>query len=86
MHSSHSDSSNTFLFSASLTYDAVWTLAMALHNVDIMSTQSVRLEACVNVHNASGNLRDFDYSNSYLGCLIKQQLQHTNFVGVSVSM
>jgi gamma-aminobutyric acid type B receptor len=83
MHSSHSDSSNTFLFSASLTYDAVWTLAMALHNVDIMSTQSVRPEACVNVQNASGNLRDFDYSNSYLGCLIKQQLQHTNFVGVS---
>ena len=59
---------------------------MALHNVDIMSTQSVRPEACVNVHNASGNLRDFDYSNSYLGCLIKQQLQHTHFVGVSVSM
>lgn len=75
-------------FIASLTYDAVWTLAIALHHTDTLTltTSPVAENNCAELQgDRTARIDQFDYSNGYLGCLIEWQLRQTNFSGVSVS-
>jgi gamma-aminobutyric acid type B receptor len=87
-YSAHQDTSwDSYSFLAPLTYDAVWTLALALHKVDTVS--QIQLDAdvipdfCGATASSSDNLGAFNYSNFYLGCRIRHELLNTNFVGVS---
>lgn len=90
----NTDSANvTYSYLAPLTYDAVWALALALHRVNkrtSIPSHSIEFDhkglpcAYLRTMDNEKNLGDFDYSNSYLGCLIKQELRNSNFVGVSV--
>ena len=88
-YTAHQDTSwDSYSFLAPLTYDAVWTLALALHKVDTVS--QIQLDAdvipdfCGATASSSDNLGAFNYSNFYLGCRIRHELLNTNFVGVSV--
>lgn len=76
-------------FLATLTYDAVWTLALALHRVDspshVQIDSDVIPDSCAATASSIDDLGDFNYSNFHLGCRIKHKLLETNFVGISVS-
>ena len=82
------DSSSSFSFLAPLTYDAVWTLALALHRVDSVSRidTDVIPDDCSATAHSSDDLGAFNYSNFYLGCRIRHELLNTQFVGVSVRL
>ena len=79
---------SAYSFLAPLTYDSVWTLALALHQVDTSSRGNfdadIVPDKCGVNMNGDVNLGVFNFSNSYLGCRIKQELLATEFVGVSV--
>ena len=66
----------------------MWTLALALHQVDTSSRVNfdadIVPDKCGVNMNGDVNLGVFNFSNSYLGCRIKQELLATEFVGVSV--
>lgn len=45
--------------------------------------------ACVNISRDRSKLvsyENFNYSNDLLGCILRENLQATNFTGISVSM
>ena len=79
---------SAYSFLAPLTYDAVWTLALAVHQVHISLMADFNIDIirdeCGEIINSNMNLGDFNYSNSYIGCRIKEELLQTYFVGVSV--
>ena len=89
-HQQTHDSSSSFSFLAPLTYDAVWTLALALHRVDSVSRiqfdADVISDDCGVTAHSSDDLGAFNYSNFYLGCRIRHELLNTQFVGVSVRL
>ena len=57
-------------------YDGVWTIAYAIHLV------SVKLRA----QNSDLTFKDFEYKNPFWAELLKQALNETSFVGVTVSV
>ncbi len=79
-----------FTFAASLVYDALWTLALALERVSgLVSSGSEEEVSMVTGCQESGNLvplENFTYSNDQMGCLLRWAVQQTHFVGVSVSV
>ena len=87
-HQQTHDSSSSFSFLAPLTYDAVWTLALALHRVDSVSRIDADMipDDCGATAHSSDDLGAFNYSNFYLGCRIRHELLNTQFVGVSVRL
>ena len=71
-----------------MAFDAVWTLALALN-----FTESMRLQNTDDPFNCSMDntgqlvaLNEFNYSNSYMGCIIKQNMHRVEFLGVTVSL
>lgn len=71
-----------------MAFDAVWTLALALN-----STESMRLQNTDDPFNCSVDntgqlvaLNEFNYSNSYMGCIIKHNMHQVEFLGVTVSV
>ena len=74
---------------ATLTYDAVWALALALNSTEEMmgtlnDTEIVERTGCENATGAIVPLSQFEYSNALMGCVIRSNLQKTKFRGVSV--
>ena len=81
---------------ATVAYDALWTLALALNNTDEMIRSSSREEIlnrtqCQGSDTTSGivwelvALENFTYSNELMGCVMRWNLERTDFSGVSVS-
>lgn len=83
-------------FVATVAYDALWTLAFALSKTDVMIRNSSREEVlnrtqCQGSDTISGiewelvALENFSYSNELMGCVVRWNLERTDFIGVSVS-
>lgn len=70
-------------------YDAIWTLAVGINKVDkwlIDGIPSYAINLCNN-SNFSGNfvmLKQFDYQNKKMGCLLNLALESVNFTGITV--
>ena len=85
--------SHTFV--ATVAYDALWTLALALNKTNEMVQSSTRAEImnttqCEGSDEEAGrmweivSLENFTYSNRLMGCIVRWNLERTDFVGVSV--
>ena len=78
-------------FVATVAYDALWTLALALNKTNEM-VQSLTREEILRktLCNASDDesvivsLENFTYTNRLMGCIVRWNLERTDFVGVSV--
>ena len=71
-----------------LSYDAIWALALALNRTQDMflSNSSVTEIGCGGLDGGLVPLEQFNYSNGVMGCVIRWNLEQTNFSGVSVSL
>ena len=72
----------------SLAFDAVWTLALVLNYTEEMrlTKQQAIHENCSTT--LTGNLvplNRFNYSNAFMGCVMKHNFYKVDFTGVSVS-
>ena len=69
-----------------LSYDAVWALALALNKTQEMflSNYNVTEIGCDELDGGLVPLEQFNYSNGVMGCVIRWNLEQTNFSGVSV--
>ncbi len=79
-----------------MAYDALWTFAIALNKTNEM-VGSLTREEILNMTQCRGtdeetgvewevvSLENFTYSNQLMGCIIRWNLERTDFVGVSVS-
>jgi len=73
---------------SALAYDAIWALALALNRTQDMflSNFNVTEIGCDGLDGGLVPLEQFHYSNGVMGCVIRWNLQQTNFSGVSVSV
>ena len=83
------ESNFSFTPVAALTYDAVWALALALNRTEEMmdtlnETEILERTGCDDTTGALVPLSEFEYSNALMGCVIRWNIQKTNFIGVSV--
>ena len=80
----------TFVFLATVAYDALWTFARALNRTSEMvqssTKQGVVNRTGCNVPGELVSLENFTYSNQFMGCIIRWNLERTDFVGISVSL
>ena len=79
-----------------MAYDALWTFAIALNKTNEM-VRGLTREEILNMTQCGGtveetgvewevvSLENFTYSNQLMGCIIRWNLEKTNFIGVSVS-
>jgi len=76
------------LLLSGLAYDAVWTLALALNETQEMFLRNFNVSeiGCDGLDGGLVPLEQFNYSNGVMGCVIRWNLQQTNFTGVSVSL
>ena len=76
---------------STVAFDALWTIALVLNY-----TEEMRLQNQTKGHpaheNCSSNLpgdlvplNEFEYSNAFMGCVMKYNFYKVNFTGVSVS-
>ena len=69
-----------------IAYDAIWALALGLNATQEMVERNDSAETgCSNTSGRLVPLHEFDYSNEMMGCVIRWNLEQTNFTGVSVS-
>ena len=67
-------------------FDALWVLALALDNtMSMVNNRDIGQTNCENVSGTLVNLETFNYKNAKMGCIIRWNLNNTNFSGVSVS-
>ncbi|XP_064391124.1 gamma-aminobutyric acid type B receptor subunit 2-like [Halichondria panicea] len=88
------DNNYTYTLFATVAYDALWTLALALNRTNEM-VGSLEREEILNMTRCGGtdeetgvkwevvSLENFTYSNQLMGCIIRWNLEKTDFVGVS---
>ena len=73
-------------------YDALWSLAFALNKTDEMldweRDRIINQTGCVDDGKEleGFDLSNFTYDHTFIGCVIRWNLQQTNFTGVSVSV
>ena len=72
-------------------FDAVWTVALVLKYTEEMRlNQSIgenfKHENCSNFTGSLVPLNEFNYSNAYMGCVMKNNFYKVNFTGVSVRL
>ena len=84
-----SQSNYTFSYLAAIGYDALWTLAFALNSTNQMIHGMTREDilnttGCSGMHWKLVALENFTHDNELMGCVIRWNLQRTNFLGVSV--
>ena len=82
----------TFTFAASIAYDALWSLALALNSTVAMlrwpKARIINETDCKDdgIELDGFRLENFTYSNTFVGCIIRWNLAQTDFDGVSVSV
>ena len=88
-------SNYTYTSVATVAYDALWTLALALNRTNEM-VQGLSREEILNLTQCEGSdensgtvweivsLENFIYTNQLMGCIVRWNLERTDFVGVSV--
>ena len=66
-------------------YDAVWALALALNRTDEQLKSNTSIPGCQDIPGYTNITLDlFKYNNAKVACILKSNLNATNFVGVSV--
>ena len=80
-------------FVATVAYDALWALALALNTTNEMvqslpRREILRMTGCERsgVEDEIVSLENFTYSNQLMGCIVRWNLERTDFVGVSVCL
>ena len=73
-----------------IAFDAMWTVARVLNYTEEMRLQNIsksdpELEECGHLPGELVPLNKFNYSNAFMGCVIKSNYHKVNFTGVSVS-
>ena len=67
-------------------FDALWILALALNKtMSMVNSSDIEQTNCGNVSGTLVNFETFNYKNAKMGCIIRWNLNNTNFSGVSVS-
>ena len=70
-------------------FDAIWTIAQVLNYTEEMRiNQTSRVSVHENCRDLPGELvplNEFNYSNAFMGCVIKYNFYEVNFTGVTVS-
>ena len=75
----------TNTFAHTFAYDAVWALALALNRTDELLKSNTSIPECQDLPGYTNITLDlFKYNNAKLACILKSNLNVTNFVGVSV--
>ena len=75
----------TKLDAAGMAYDAIWTIALSLHN----ASESVRINDSRGCENYAGelvSLEKFDYRNKMMGCVFRRSITNIDFSGITVSI
>ena len=72
-----------------LAFDAIWTLANGLNLTETMrkskTSEEIRKETnCGNLTGELVPLNEFEYSNAFMGCIMKYNFHQTKFLGVTV--
>lgn len=68
---------------APLAFDAVWTLTFALKRTIAKIERGIE-GGCSEVEGDLVPLEQFDYRNKKLGCLLRESMDETDFLGISV--
>ena len=68
-----------------IAFDTIWTLALALNKTEEMRLNNITTERCSDLTGELVPLSQFNYSNAYMGCIIKEHFHKVNFTGVSVN-
>ena len=72
---------------SSLAYDAIWALAVALNTtIHMISNDVINNTGCEEMDGPLVPFENFTYRNRKLWCLFHNNLQRTNFLGVSVRL
>lgn len=74
-----------------LAFDTMWTVAQVLNYTEEMRLNNLPKEAnefekCANLSGELVPLNEFNYSNAFMGCVMKNNFYKINFTGVSVSL
>lgn len=72
-----------------LAFDTMWTVGLVLNYTEEMRLQNESAETYKSCSNLPGNLvplNEFNYSNAFMGCVIRNNFENVNFTGVSVSL
>ncbi len=70
---------------AGLSYDTMWAIALALNRTQgMVYSGNISGSGCEGASGELVNLDRFNYSNALMGCLIRWNLEQTNFIGVVV--
>ena len=73
-----------FILSGSL-YDAMWALAMGLHNAsDLLSRNDS--SGCDHLPGQLVPLEEFDYQNERMGCVLRRGFSQVHFSGITVRL
>ena len=68
-----------------MAYDAIWAIALALHN----ASESVRISDSSGCEDHPGELvplEEFDYGNKLMGCVLRRSMGNVQLAGITVSM
>ena len=74
----------TRLASAGVAYDAIWAIAVGLHN----ASERVRMNdssGCGHLPGRLVSLEKFDYQNERMGCVLQRSIAEVDFTGITVS-
>ena len=70
-------------------FDAIWTIAQVLNYTEEMTVNQTNgssvHENCRDLPGELVPLNEFNYSNAFMGCVIKYNFYKVNFTGVTVS-
>ena len=71
-------------------FDAIWTIAQVLNYTEEMTINQINRssvhENCRDLPGELVHLDKFNYSNAFMGCVIKYNFYKVNFTGVTVSI
>ena len=78
-------SNYTTTYAHTFAYDAVWALALALNRTDEQLKSNTSIPECQDLPGYTNITLDLlKYNNAKVACILKSNLNATNFVGVSV--
>ena len=72
-----------------IAFDTIWSLALMLNKTEEMrmatvSRKNSEFEKCNHLYGELVPLDEFNYSNAFMGCVMKENFYKVNFTGVSV--
>ena len=73
-----------------IAFDAIWTLAKGLNHTEMMRLSKTDNEigketGCSKLAGKLVPLNEFEYSNAFMGCVMRYNFHQTDFLGMTVS-